>query len=69
MRIMGSTIRAPYDIEKAALEIARKKPRFNDVVPERFINYLNDYRERRNTRSKDGTAKINMTITKIYAII
>lgn len=48
---MGSAIRAPYDIEKAALEIARKKPRFNDVVPERFINYLNDYRERRNTRS------------------
>jgi lysophospholipase L1-like esterase len=65
MRIMGSEIRAPYDIEKAALEIARKKPRFNDTVPERFINYLNDYRERRNTRSKDGTGKRNPLIVAL----
>jgi lysophospholipase L1-like esterase len=65
MRIMGSVIRAPYDIEKLALEIALRKPRFNDTVPERFINYLNDYRERRGTRNKDGIAKRNPLIVAL----
>jgi hypothetical protein len=37
---MGSAISVPLEIEKAVIEITQKKPRFNDVVPEKFIRYL-----------------------------
>ncbi len=62
---MVSSITIPMEIEKAVLEIARKKPRFNDVAPEKFIQYLERFRRKELKKSKDGLCVRNPLIVAL----
>ncbi len=62
---MVSSILVSPDTEKAVLDIANKKPRFNDVVPERFIQYLESFDEQGYIRNEEGICRRNPLIVAL----
>lgn len=62
---MASLITIPAETEKAILEIARKKSRFNDVIPVKFIKYLESFNQWRYVRDKSDCINKNPLIVAL----